>query len=327
MTRYANTGLLAGVLVATVACGAHAQAQESYPARPITLVIMTGPGTAGDIIARALVPGLMERLKQPVVIEFRTGASGIIAADFVAKSAPNGYTLLSTVNTSTVLQASGRTLPWDLLTDFTHVTKLFTVALAYGANVAMPGATLKDLVDAVRANPGKYTFGSPGNGTPHHLAGELFQQGLGLQMVHVPHKELSQAYASIVGGHVDTMTSAVASYATHMKSGRVKLLAITGPARLAMIPEVPTFRELGYDFMSDVDGWYMLSAPAKTPAPIVERLNREFRAVLNTAEAREALVRFAGAPDTTTPEEAVAFLKKDIERWSRVIRQGKISVN
>ena len=299
----------------------YAQGQDNYPSRPITLVIMTGPGTAGDIVARALVPGLVERLKQPVVVEFRVGASGIIAADYVAKSAPNGYTLLSTVSTATVLQASGRSLPWDLIADFTHVAKLFSVSLAFGVTASQPASSLKDFVASIKANPGKYTFGSPGNGTPHHLAGELFQQALGLQMVHVPHKELSQAYTALVGGHIDTMTSAVASYLPHYRGGRVKLVAVTGQARLSMLPEVPTFRELGYEFMGDVEGWYMLSAPAKTPAPIVERLNRDFRSVLKLPETKETLVKFAGDVDTGTPEEAVAFLKADIERWSRVIRQ------
>ncbi len=315
------------LLPALLSLQTQAQSPGEYPVRPITVIVSTAAGSAGDILMRSIAPRLAERLKQSVIVENKVGASGTIGADYVAKAAPEGYALLATVNTLAILPALRTDLPYDLLKDFAHITKLVKVDLTFGLSTSVKANDLKELVALIKATPGKYTFGSPGNGTPHHMAGEVIRQNLGLDMVHVPHKDLALAVQNLVGGHVDMLVSGTASILPAAKTGKVKLLATTGTSRSAFAPDIPTFRELGYDFMDDVAGWYALSAPAKTPAPVIGRLNREFREVLAIAAVKEALEKIGMEAETSTPEQANAFVKGDIERWTRVVKQGKISAN
>ncbi len=315
------------VLIALLPLLAAAQAPGNYPSRPVTIVLNSASGTAGDTTARLMQGRLTERLKQPVLVENRVGASGIIGADYVAKAASDGHTLLLMSNTSSILSAARTDLPFDLLNDFAHIAKLIDVPLALGIPITVKANSLQELLAQIKANPGKYTFASPGTTGPQHLIGELMKQSLGLDMVHVPHKDHALAVQNLVGGHVDLMVTSVSSLLPLANAGKLKLLGITGAKRSALAPNLPTFKELGYGFLVDMAGWYVLSAPAKTPGPIVARLNREFREVIATREIVEALARNGLDSDAGTPEQAVAFLKGDIERWSRVIKQGNIRTN
>lgn len=302
-----------------------AQTPAAYPTRPVTIVLNSATGTGGDTAVRLIQARLTERLKQPVVVENRVGASGVIGADYVAKAAPDGYTLLVMSNTSAILSSVRADLPFDLLQDFAHVAKLVDVPLALGIPVAIKANDLQELLVQIRANPGKFTFASPGTTAPQHLIGELMKQSLGLDMVHVPHKDHALAVQNLVGGHVDLMVTSVTSLLPLASANKLKLLGVTGTRRSPLAPNVPTFRELGHEFLVDMAGWYVLTAPAKTPTAVVVRLNREFREVLAIREVVEAMNKNGLDPDTGTPEQAVAFLRGDIERWSRVIKGGKIS--
>ncbi len=314
-------------LVLMIPFAALGQSVDDYPTKPVTLVVTSAAGSSMDIVARAIAPRLGERLKQNVLVDNRVGASGIIGANSVAKAAPDGYTLLATVNSFAILPALRNDLPYDIVNDFVHITKMIKVTLTLALSSAVPASNVKELVALIKANPGKYTFSSPGPGSPHHMAGELFRQNLGLDMVHVPHKDLGLAIQSVVGGHVNMIISSSASVIPGSESGRLKLLANSGVKRSVFAPNVPTFRDLGYDFMDDVDGWYLLSAPVKTPAPVVAKLNREFREVMGAADVRESSRKVGSEIETSTPEQAAAFVKADVERWMRVIKAGKVTVN
>ena len=317
--------ILAGALL--LPPSALAQSVDDYPTRPVTIVVTSAAGSSMDILGRSIAPKLAERLKQAVLIENRVGASGIIGANSVAKAAPDGYTLLATVNTFAILPAIRNDLPYDIVNDFVHITKVVKVTLTLALSTNVKANNVRELVALIKANPGKFTFSSPGPGSPHHMAGELLRQNLLLEMTHVPHKDLALAIQNVVGGHVDMIISSSASVIPGAESGKLKLLANSGTSRSVFAPDVPTFTELGYQFMSDVDGWYLLSAPVRTPASIVARLNREFRDVLGTPEARDAMRKMGSELETSTPEQAAAFVKADVERWIRVIKQGKVTVN
>ncbi len=323
-TLSVTTALLLSSLLSSAVL---AQSTDGYPSRPVTIVVTSAAGSAMDVLGRNIAPRLGERLKQTVLVENRVGASGIIGANSVAKAPPDGYTLLATVNTFAILPALRNDLPYDIVNDFVHITKLIKVTLTLALSTMVPAGNIKELVALIKANPGKYTFASPGNGSPHHMAGELFRQNLALEMVHVPHKDLALAIQSVVGGHVNMIISSSASVIPGSVSGRLKLLANSGTKRSVFAPDVPTFRDLGYEFMDDVDGWYVLSAPARTPPAVVARLNREFRDALAQPEVREVSKKFGFELETSTPEQTAAFVKSDVERWARVIKQGKVTVN
>lgn len=311
-------------LIALVSLQAFAQGPSNYPSRAVTVVVTTAPGTAGDIVMRAIQGRLSERLKQPLVVENRVGASGALGADYVAKSAPDGYTLAVVSNAFGILPSMRNDLPFNFANDFVHITKLVDVPLGFAVAATVKANDLKELFAQVKANPGKFTFASPGTASPQHLAGELMKQRLGLDMVHVPHKDHALAVQSIVGGHVDLFITGVNALIPQANAGRIRLLGVTGTKRFDFAPGIPNFVELGYDFLTDLAGWYILSAPVKTPPAAVARLNRELREALAAPEVGAILAKSGLTADTTTPEDALAFLRKDIERWAGVIKQGKI---
>lgn len=313
-------------LIAILCHAAQAQSPGSPSSRPVSLVVTSAAGTGGDIAVRLITSRLAERLKQPVVVENRVGASGVIGADYVAKAAPDGNTLLVMAITSAILSAARTDLPFDMMRDFTHVTKLVDLPLALGLASVIKANDLKEFLALVKAAPGKYTYASPGALAPQHLIGERMNQQLGLAMVHVPHRDHALAVQNLVGGHVDMMVTSVASLRSLAAAGKLKLLAITGTERSRLAPSVPTFGELGYNFLVDAAGWYLVSAPAATPAPVVARLNHAFREVMAAPEVVEAMFKNGLEPSTGTPEHAAAFLKDEIERFSGIIKLGRIKL-
>jgi tripartite-type tricarboxylate transporter receptor subunit TctC len=312
-------------LLALLASGAAAQ---SFPSRPVTLVVPFTPGTGIDILARALQPKLAERWKQPVVVENKPGASGNIGTDFVAKAAPDGHTLMVTVNTFTITPALFKNMPYDAATDLAPVSKiaLATYCFAVNPNV-FPVNNMTEAIAAIRANPGKYYFASPGNGTPHHVGMELIKLRLGLQATHVPYKGLAGAMTDLVGGQVQMMFTLVHSAIPHVRAGRIRILAVTGAQRSPQFPEAPTFREQGIDFMDDVDAWYAVMAPGKTPRELVARLNADVNAVMNLSDVKENLTKQGLIPATSTPQELGELIRADLVRWQKVVTDAKITID
>jgi tripartite-type tricarboxylate transporter receptor subunit TctC len=304
-----------------VALSALAQAQ-GFPGRPVTLVVPFTTGTGIDILARVIGPKLSERWKQPVVVENKPGASGNIGTDFVAKAAPDGHTLMVTVNTFTITPALFKNLPYDPASDLAPISKI-----AVANPSVFPATTMKDAIALIRANPGKYNFASPGNGTPHHVGMELIKERLGLDATHVPYKGFAGAMTDLVGGQVQMMFTLVHSSLPYVHSGKIRVLAVTGAKRSPQYPEAPTFREQGIDFMDDVDAWYAVMAPGKASSELVARLNADVNTVMALPDVRESLIKQGLIPSTSTPGELAALIKSDLARWAKVVADAKITLD
>ena len=301
---------------------------QAFPSRTVTLVVPFSPGTGIDILARVIGPKLSEKWGQPVVVENKPGASGNIGSDFVAKSAPNGYTLMVTVNAFTVSPALYKNLPFDPANDFAPISKIALATYCFVVNPAVfPVRDMAEAVAAIRANPGKYYFASPGNGTPHHVGMELLKLGLGLNITHVPYKGFAGAMTDLVGGQVHMMFTLVHSSIPHAKSGRIRILGVTGTQRSPQLPEAPTFREQGIDFMDDVDAWYAVLGPAKIAPELAARLNADVNGVMALPEVKQNLLGQGLIPVTSTPEALAALIKSDLSRWAKVIAEAKITVD
>jgi tripartite-type tricarboxylate transporter receptor subunit TctC len=294
----------------------------------VTLVVPFTTGTGIDILARAIGPRLSERWKQPVVVENKPGASGNIGTDYVAKAAGDGHTLMVTVNTYTITPSLFKNVPYDAEKDLAPVSKiaLATYTFAVNPNV-FPANNLQEAIALIRANPGKYNFASPGNGTPHHVGMELIKLRLGLNATHIPYKGFAGAMTDLVGGQVHMMFTLIHSSIPHVRSGRIRALAVTGEQRSPQYPEAPTFREQGIDFMDDVDAWYAVMAPGRTPPELVARLNADVNAVMALPEVRDNLVKQGMIPVTSTPAELAAVIKSDLSRWAKVIQEAKITLD
>lgn len=301
---------------------------QTFPSRPVTLVVPFTTGTGIDILARAIGPKLSERWKQPVVVENKPGASGNIGTDLVAKAAPDGHTLMVTVNTYTITPSLFKNVPYDPVADLAPVSKIALATYTFAVNPAVfPATNLQEAIALIRANPGKYNFASPGNGTPHHVGMELIKLRLGLNATHIPYKGFAGAMTDLVGGQVHMMFTLIHSSLPHVRSGRIRALAVTGAQRSPQYPEAPTFREQGIDFMDDVDAWYAVMAPGKTPAELISKLNSDVNTVMSMPEVRDHLVKQGMIPVTSTPGELAALIKADLARWAKVITDAKITVD
>jgi len=304
-----------------------AQAQQ-FPSRPVTLVVPFSPGTGIDILARVIAPKLSEKWGQGVVVENKAGASGNIGTDFVAKSAPDGYTLMVTVNTFTITPSLIKNTPYNVETDFSPISKIATATYCFAANPKVfPARDMREAVQMIRENPGKYFFASPGNGTPHHIGMELINLRLGLKSTHVPYKGFAGAMQDLVGGQVHMMFTLVHSAIPQAQAGRIRILGVTGPKRSPQFPEAPTFREQGIDFMDDVDAWYAVLGPAKLPPELATKLNADVNAVLGLPDVRANLLKQGLIPVTSTPAELAALIKSDVPRWAKVIADAKITAD
>jgi tripartite-type tricarboxylate transporter receptor subunit TctC len=308
-----------------VSAGALAQ---PFPSRPVTLVVPFSPGTGIDILARVIGPQLAEKWGQPVVVENKPGASGNIGTDFVAKSAPDGYTLMVTVNTFTITPSLIKNTPYNVLQDFSPISKIATATYCFAVNPKVfPANNMQQAIELIRKNPGKYFFASPGNGTPHHVGMELIKLRLGLNLTHVPYKGFAGAMQDLIGGQVHMMFTLVHSAIPQVRAGRIKILGVTGAKRSPQFPEAPTFREQGIDFMDDVDAWYAVIGPAKLSPELLAKLNADVNAVMALPEVKQNLVKQGLIPATSTSEELGALVKSDEARWAKVIAEAKITAD
>jgi tripartite-type tricarboxylate transporter receptor subunit TctC len=299
---------------------------QDYPVRPVHVVVPYTPGTGADILARLLGPKLGERWKVAIVTENKAGATGNIGADFVAKAAPDGYTLLFVATSFGTTPALQKNLPFDPVKSFEPVALAATSGLVVVTNPQIPARSLKEFIDLAKRQPGKMHYSSPGNGGPQHLAMELLKLEAGIDIVHVPYKGASGALADVVGGHVDAMISAVQTAHPHVQSGRLRALAVMSAERSPAYPDVPTMKEAGLPDM-EVETWYAAFAPAGTPAPIIHKVNGDINALLKDASIREALEKQGMTPAGGPPQRLADLVRKELPRWSRVVNAAGIKAD
>lgn len=316
---------MAGALAA-LALPITGTAQTAWPTKPIKIIVPFTPGTGIDVLARTLGQKLSERLGQPIVVDNKPGASGNIGTGSVATSAPDGYTLLMTVNTFVINPSLYKSVPYDPIKSFVPVAPAAVGALTFVVHPSFPAKTLAEAVKLIKANPGKYTYASPGSGTPQHLAMELFKLNTGTDILHVPYKGSAGAITDLLGGAVQAMVLPVHSALSHAKTGRIRMLAVAQDKRAAIAPDVPTFAEQGVT-NSNVDLWYGLMAPAGTPAAVVDKLNGEINSILALPDVRETLDKQGLIPTPGKPEALGTLAKNDFARWAAVIKQAKISAD
>jgi tripartite-type tricarboxylate transporter receptor subunit TctC len=301
-----------------------AQAQD-YPARPVRLVVPYAAGGNADIFGRTLAQKLGDALKLPFVVENRAGANGGIGADFVAKSAPDGYTLLVTANgpivVNPVLYAK---VPYDPVKDFAPVAQCVVYQYVLVTLAGSPIKSIADLVDAARARPGAVSYGSTGVGGGNHLAGELFALATGTQLTHVPYKGSAPALADLLGGQLTFMFDTVITSVPQIRAGKLRAFAVSSLKRASALPDVPTLDEAGIRGF-DISQWQGVLAPAGTPKTIIDRLNAEIVKSLRAPEVRERLVTQGGNEIVTgSPEEFAALIKNDLQMYAKLIKDARI---
>jgi tripartite-type tricarboxylate transporter receptor subunit TctC len=316
---------LAG-LILSWSDAAIAQDSAAWPTRTIQIVVPYTPGTGADILARILGPKLAERWKVGVVTDNRAGASGNIGTDFVAKSAPDGYTLLCTATSFGTNPAVNRKLPFDPVNSFAPVILLATSSVAVIVTPGLPAKSMREFLELARSQPGKLYYSSPGNGGPQHLAMELLKLDTGIDLVHVPYKGSGGALADLVGGHVQAMVVSLQTAAPYVQSGKLRMLSLMSAERSAAFPDVPTLKELGLADL-EVDTWYGVFAPAGTPSAFVARFNAELNALLKQPEIRGLLAKQGMAAAGGTPERFGDLVKKELVRWSRVVANAGIKAD
>jgi len=306
------------ILFALIAASAFATTAfaQPYPAKPIRIIVAYPPGGGTDVLARLVGKFLNDSLKQPVVIENRAGANGGIGLDFVAQSPPDGYTLLAI--------AAGP-LNDDNLKRFSAVTLFAAPAYTLVVNPSVNASNVKELIALAKAQPGKLAYGSTGGGAASHLSTELFKAMAGIDMLHVPYKGVGNAVTDLLGGQVQVMVAPTQSVMGHVKSGKLRALAVTGAKRSPSAPELPTLAEAGVPGYESV-GWFGLMAPAATPREIVALLNREINRILQLPEVKARLLELGAEPASTTPEQFLDFIRSDNAKWDKLIRERGIVV-
>lgn len=299
---------------------------QGYPAKTVKIVVPYGVGGSADVYGRYLAAKLQDSLGQSFIVENRPGAGSIVGTDYVAKSDPDGYTLLVMSNTHTVNETLIRKKPFELMRDFAPITGISYSDLLMVVHTSVPANNLKEFIALAKSKPGALNYASSGNGTPYHMAAELFKSMAGVDIVHIPHKGSDQARAAVIGGQVQMMFDAVPTMAGNAKAGRVKAIATSGTKRSTVTPDVPTLAEAGLPgYESGI--WLGLMAPAKTPRPVLEKLNAEVNKLLNSAEVREAW----GKQGTTTMGMSIAqfdkFLRDEIVKWAKVVKLSGAKVD
>jgi tripartite-type tricarboxylate transporter receptor subunit TctC len=314
--------LLAMILRALLACAAlvsSAAQADDYPSKPVRLLVGFPPGGATDLVARILQPRLAQAFKREILIENRPGASGVLAADLTAKAAPDGYTLNFASHSAFVISPAMAKVPYDPLQSFTPIARVVELPNVILVRPSLPARDLRELVALAKGKPGTVSYGSPGPGSAGHLTGELFARTAGIAWVHVPYRGGGPAMTDFLGGQIDAFVGVLSTAVPYAKDGRARALAVSGPRRASVLPEVPTVAESGWPGF-EATTWYCLLGPAQLPAPIVERWHRELAAALAAPEVRQALTERGYEPAPSTPAELAADLRREIAKWTPLVR-------
>jgi tripartite-type tricarboxylate transporter receptor subunit TctC len=303
-----------------------APAVAQYPSKTITIIVPTSSGTTQDAMARVLAPLLAQKLGQSVIVDNRTGASGVIGTAAVTKATPDGHTLLLMANTLTMTPHFFKNLPYDPVADLAPIGMLFKTPMVFAINAAVPAASIAEFVALARSKPGHFNYGTPGNGTPHHLMMELLKQQAKIDMVHVPYKGSSDGITGLLSGNVEAAIFSLLQMQPHAKAGKLRILAVSGLKRSPHAPDVPTFQESKLEEL-DSDLWIAVWAPGKTPASITTRLNKEFNALMVHPEVTDALRKQGLDALTGTPEQLGELVRTELVRWKRVVVQAGLKAD
>jgi tripartite-type tricarboxylate transporter receptor subunit TctC len=302
-------------------------AAQKFPAKVVKLVVPQAPAGATDVFARKIGQTLSERWGQPVIVENRAGAAGVVGTDAVAKSPPDGYTLLVTYAGSQAINPSlYPKIPFDSIKDFQTVATLAVTPFVFIAHPKLPARDLAELVALARAKPDALTYASSGNGSVNHLLGEMLKAATGIKMLHVPYRGVAPAIADVIGGQVDTAFSSVPSVLQTVRNGNVRALAVSSAQRISIAPEIPTIAESGFAGF-DVNPWWGMLAPAGTDMAIVRKINSEIAEILRTREMIDFLATQGAEPLITSPEEFLRILQADVEKWAKVVKDAGITLN
>lgn len=298
---------------------------QEYPNKPVRIIVPAVPAGSADASARTIADRLGTRLGQSVVVENRAGAGGVIATQYVAQAAPDGYTLLMAFDGTVVVQPAVAKVPFDTVNDFVAITKVSDAPLIIATHPSVPVKTLAELVEHSKTRPGGVAYGTAGTGTTPHLAGELLALRTGAKLTHIPYKGGGQALTDVLSGAIPAIFTAVVTAVPHINAGKLTPIAVGSPVRVPAVPSVPTFGEAGVTGM-DFGAWFGLMAPAKTPRAVVDRLHRDVVAVLQTPEVRERFAALGLIPGGNTPEQFAADIKHDLARWTDVVAKARIKI-
>ena len=321
LKRALSHALLAGLVAASGSALA-----QTYPSKPIRWIIPFPPGGAMDVMARALGPKMAESLGQPVITENRPGAGGIIGSEVVAKSPPDGHTILIVSVGQAVNASLYPKMPFDPIKDFEPVSLVAVVPNVLVLYPSVKANTIPELIALAKAQPGKLTYASAGNGTSIHLAGEMFASMAGVDIVHVPYKGSGPAVTDLLGGQVNLMFDSITSAKPHIQAGKLRALGVTSARRSQALPNVQTISEAGLKGY-DVSPWFAVFVPAKTPKPVIDRLHGEITKALKLPDIQERFAAIGAEPVGSTPDQLATHLKRETDRWSAIIRDRNIKAD
>lgn len=322
-----------GTLLASIglACAAGLlpvpSAAQDYPSRPIQFIIPSTPGTTGDQLARLLGPKLSQRWNVPVVVENKVGAGGLIGIEAGAKASPDGYTFLFSATAFSTLPALRPNLPYDPIKSFSPVVLLASSPLVLVVTNSVPAMTVREFIDYVKKQPpGKVNYASPGLGSVQHLTMELFQQQTGLHLTHIPYKGTAGALNDLAGGHVEASVVVLQTALTLVQGGKMRMLAVMGPQRVAQFSKVPTLAEAGVPNVVS-EAWFGITAPAGTPPAVIAKMNSEINSLLALPEVKESMEKMGADPAGGKPEKLDALVRSELETWSQVVKKSNITAD
>jgi tripartite-type tricarboxylate transporter receptor subunit TctC len=325
LTRRLRIGVAAIAAFGAIAAGPFARAQTAWPDHPVRFIVPYPPGGGTDVIARIVQERFQNALGQPIIIENRGGAAGSLGTDVVAKSAPDGYTVLFTLSSHTINPAIYAKLPFNTVADFAPVGMVASLPQILVSAPNFAPNNIAELIALAKAKPGALSFASVGNGSPGHLAGELFKLRSGIQMLHVPYRGGGPAVTDVMGGQVQLLWVSIPAAAQFVKTGKLKAFAVSTVKRSAAFPDVPTMQESGVkDF--EVDSWYAMFVPAKTPKPIIDKLNAALNNIVHDPDIREKLLQQGSEGVGGTPEALGKVVAAELPKWAKLAKDANISI-